>query len=655
MDAAASWERLSDALLGPYEQDIVEGLTGAYRALEGRIEVAYKRAAEGADTFPLRRLLLLREQLEQELSAMQLPPTLRQTVNQALLDGQQSADFWALAEIRKVQQEAKDLTPQQLVELFGQAGSNPDLILSPAMAQQNPSALIAAAQRQNALANYAAGARGSQAFASLNRLVEVDLRGRIIGAVEFHLAQGDSWTQLRKTLQTNVALTKSRAQTVARTEMAAAMVQGSKLRYEAEGIQQVQWQAVGSSRTCGTCAPRHGKVYKLGEVVVPAHPNCRCAVTPWDPKWQELGLIDEQAEAASRAAVLADLEAAGKEPLSGPSPFEKALGLEKAPEALWTPPRVGEKAKAISIPSQPSYAQKLSAQGSAFIRANAPGLQGALGNLQKLDGALKAAKDRATALASAVDIDQKAYKEATTLYARLVDRKSRATAVVTNAMEGLRAKMLKTPLTKPDITRLVQGVDWSGWGTKSRLVKPDTAEFIAMFNGQGFTATTTGSWVKKVVPDTSGRGFNTGDGLVSVRVSNKGNLFHELTHTIEMQRPQMGEAAQEWAAKRAYLSTDKRLPDAIRSRVQDNVRDKPIFKLNELMPQSGYKDHEVVWADEYLDPYMGKYYANKFNGAAATEVWTMAVEHFASPVDMGKLARKHPDLFQMVVGLSQQS
>jgi SPP1 gp7 family putative phage head morphogenesis protein len=339
MDAAASWERLSDALLGPYEQDIVEGLTGAYRALEGRIEVAYKRAAEGADTFPLRRMLLLREQLEQELSAMQLPPTLRQSVNQALLDGQQSADFWALAEIRKVQQEATDLSPQQMVELFGQAGSNPDLILSPAMAQQNPSAMIAAAQRQNALSNYAAGARGSQAFASLNRLVEVDLRGRIIGAVEFHLAQGDGWTQLRKTLQTNVALTKSRAQTVARTEMAAAMVQGSKLRYEAEGIEQVQWQAVGSSRTCGTCAPRHGKVYKLGEVVVPAHPNCRCAVTPWDPKWQELGLIDEQAEAVSRAAVLADLEAAGKEPLSGPSPFEKALGLEQAPEALWTPPR----------------------------------------------------------------------------------------------------------------------------------------------------------------------------------------------------------------------------------------------------------------------------------------------------------------------------
>ncbi|NBS70140.1 hypothetical protein EBT31_14695, partial [bacterium] len=191
--------------------------------------------------------------------------------------------------------------------------------------------------------------------ATLNRLVDVDLRGRIIGAVEFHLAQGDSWRQLRSTLQTSVELTKSRAQTVARTEMAAAMVEGTKLRYEAEGIEQVQWQAVGSSRTCGYCAPRHGKVYKLGDVIAPAHPNCRCTVTPWDPEWVELGLVDPQAEAKARADVLADLEAAGKKPISGPTPFEKALGMEQAPEALWTPPRVGEKVKKQPKPAATAF------------------------------------------------------------------------------------------------------------------------------------------------------------------------------------------------------------------------------------------------------------------------------------------------------------
>lgn len=339
MEAADSWDRLSTALIGPFERDIVQGLTEAYGALEGRIETAYKKALADGSTFPLKRLLLLREQLGQELGALQLPPALQVMVNQALIAGQQAADFWALAELNKVKQTGQNLNPDAAVALLEQASSNAEAILSPAMAQQNPSALIAAAQRQAALGNYAAGAKGAQAFASLNKIAAVDLRGRIIGAVEFHLAQGDSWRQLRKTLQSNVALSQSRAQMVARTEMSAAMVEGSKLRYEAEGISQVQWQAVGSSRTCGYCAPRHGKVYQLGEVVCPAHPNCRCALTPWDERWVELGLVDVEAEAKSRAAVLADLEAAGKEAISGPSPFEKSLGMERAPEALWKPPR----------------------------------------------------------------------------------------------------------------------------------------------------------------------------------------------------------------------------------------------------------------------------------------------------------------------------
>ena len=346
MEPADSWEKLSDALLGPFEREIIDGLTGAYRAMEPRIEQAFKRSLDGGSAMPLQRLLILRQQLGQELSAMRLPPELAQTVNQALLDGQVSSDFWALAELNKVKQEARSLTPEQAAQAFANASTDPSLLLGPGMAQQNPTALIAAAQRQNALANYAAGGRGTQAFAALNRLVDVDLRGRIIGAVEFHLASGDSWRQLRSTLQSSVELTKARAQTVARTEMAAAMVEGTKLRYEAEGIEQVQWQAVGSSRTCGYCAPRHGKVYKLGDVVAPAHPNCRCTVTPWDPEWAELGLVDPQAEAKARADVLADLEAAGKKPISGPSPFEKALGQDTAPEPLWTPGDAIKQAKA---------------------------------------------------------------------------------------------------------------------------------------------------------------------------------------------------------------------------------------------------------------------------------------------------------------------
>ena len=339
MDPAQSWERLSTAISGPFERTITGALVGAYRSLEQRIEIAYKVALEGGSEIPLQRFLILREQLGEILTGLRLPPELQSFVADSLKDGQQAGDLWALAQLGTVQKEAERLGIQQAAQLFADGATDPQAILTPAMARQNPSALIAAAQRQRGLSLYVA----PDAWAALGRVAESDLHGRIIGAVEFHLAQGDSWRSLQKTLTNALGFAEQRAQMIARTEMAAAMVEGTKLRYEAEGIKQVQWQAVGSSRTCGYCAPRHGKVYRLEDVICPAHPACRCVVTPWEKEWLDLELIDAEEEGERRAAVLADLEAAGKKPLTGPSPFEKALGLQKAPEAIWSPPSPSSK------------------------------------------------------------------------------------------------------------------------------------------------------------------------------------------------------------------------------------------------------------------------------------------------------------------------
>jgi SPP1 gp7 family putative phage head morphogenesis protein len=577
-----------------------------------------------------------------------LPPELAQRVNQALLDGQASSDFWALAELNKVKQAARNLTPEQAAQAFADASTDPSLLLGPGMAQQNPTALIAAAQRQNALANYAAGGRGTQAFAALNRLVDVDLRGRIIGAVEFHLASGDSWRQLRSTLQNSVELTKSRAQTVARTEMAAAMVEGTKLRYEAEGIQQVQWQAVGSSRTCGYCAPRHGKVYRLGEVVAPAHPNCRCTVTPWDPEWVELGLVDPQAEAKSRAAVLADLEAAGKKPISGPSPFEKALGMDQAPEALWTPPRVGAAAKAPTQDEPPSQAESLRRKGSELINRVAPQINANESILRKAKTVLAA---RTKDLAEAQTPEAKEAAKAAYLKAIAIVNKSEMKTK--QAMSRLFDEMKKTPLTEKEIKDTVARIDLSKWGTKRDLkkqVKDDVSDFIRLFNGKGFTATSNGvSWVKEIAPDLNGRGFNQGGSYVAVRIQSTGNLFHELMHTVESQRPWMVEAAKEWASSKADSLdvTEKFLK--LRGMESGTRMGKPVFRLADITG-SNYSNAEIAWHDDYLNPYMGKVYDTH----DATEVWTMAVETIASGrAGMMQLHSKHPDLFRMLVGLTQ--
>ncbi len=319
---ADSWERLGDALEGPFERDVLNGLLDAYKAMEPRIEEAYKRALTGAGAFPLRRLLALREELGEGLKELKLPPSLQTKVTEALATGQAASDFWAASILQKVSEGENDFSA----------------VLSPAMAKQNPDALIAAAQRQNILGTYSAGARGSQAFAYMNRLVEVDLRGRIMGAVEFHLAQGDSWQALSKTLKNSMALTRSRAQMVARTEMGAAMAEGTKLRYEREGIEYVQFISTRSSSTCSYCAWRHGNVYERATVIIKLHPNCRCTVVPWKPEWEEKGLTDPQADAKQKEAILEKLEKSGKKPNFGPAPFERSVGLEKPQKPYWEPP-----------------------------------------------------------------------------------------------------------------------------------------------------------------------------------------------------------------------------------------------------------------------------------------------------------------------------
>ena len=334
MTAGDSWEKLSDAIDGPFERDIVDGLVNGFKALEPRIELAYKKAVLGAGEYPLRRLLTLRQELGQQLSGLQVSGTSQKKILKALAEGQKAADEWAKAGLYK-----KD--PKK----FGNLGIG----LTPGMAQQNPEALIAAAQRTHALSNYALGAKGSQTIALINKISDTDLRGRIMGAVEFHLAQGDSWRNLEKTLKDSLEFAKNRAETVARTEMASAMVEGAKMRYQEEGIEYVQWNATGSSRTCGYCAPREGKVYELGKTVCPAHPNCRCALTPWDPDWQELGIASAEEDAKQRDEVLEELEAAGKKPINSASPFERALGLEEPPGVIWEPSAITKKPKKFSF------------------------------------------------------------------------------------------------------------------------------------------------------------------------------------------------------------------------------------------------------------------------------------------------------------------
>ena len=87
---------------------------------------------------------------------------------------------------------------------------------------------------------------------------------------------------------------------------------------------------------------------------------------------------------------------------------------------------------------------------------------------------------------------------------------------------------------------------------------------------------------------------------------------------------------------------------------------KPVYKLKSITGNRGYRDKELAFVDKYKDAYMGKIYdmydysepfiKGKIN---PSEVLTMSVQEFSDPKLMGKLYRTHPELFELVVGMSR--
>ena len=73
---------------------------------------------------------------------------------------------------------------------------------------------------------------------------------------------------------------RNRAETVARTETHIAAGEARERTFRRIGVGFVRWVATADDRVCEWCAPRMGSLYYSGGVKTPAHPNCRCALSP---------------------------------------------------------------------------------------------------------------------------------------------------------------------------------------------------------------------------------------------------------------------------------------------------------------------------------------------------------------------------------------
>ena len=155
--------------------------------------------------------------------------------------------------------------------------------------------------------------------------------------VEQGLLQGWGTRRVQGLLEQELGVTKSKAETLARTEIMSALSTATQERYEKNGIEWAIWAVTPSESLCGWCAERNGQAYEVGTVSIPAHPNCRCMWIPVKRRWLEQGLIDGAEYGEFRDRTLAELDAQGTRRQTGPTYWEKKAGLTEAPTPVWRP------------------------------------------------------------------------------------------------------------------------------------------------------------------------------------------------------------------------------------------------------------------------------------------------------------------------------
>ena len=104
----------------------------------------------------------------------------------------------------------------------------------------------------------------------------------------------------------NIMGLKQRTELIARSEIANAYVDAQKASAARNGFTYGRWIATKDERTCPVCASRHGRIYRLDQMVGTLHPRCRCSLSPVstdaveesDPKLRAVLLRDDYWEKA---------------------------------------------------------------------------------------------------------------------------------------------------------------------------------------------------------------------------------------------------------------------------------------------------------------------------------------------------------------------
>ena len=168
--------------------------------------------------------------------------------------------------------------------------------------------------------------------------------------IEQGLIRGWGSKRVQALLRAEVGVTKSKAETIVRTEVMSSYNSAAKTRYKGV-VRYGTWLSVPSEALCTFCAAKNGNTFRLDRMIIPAHPRCRCTILPSDPEWRDMGLTDEEFLEEYHQQGLDALKERGLKPNYGLTPFEKAAKLKSPPKPAWGPSKRKPKTKPAPKPT----------------------------------------------------------------------------------------------------------------------------------------------------------------------------------------------------------------------------------------------------------------------------------------------------------------
>ena len=242
-------------------------------------------------------------------------------------------------------------------------------------------------------------------------------------------------------------------------------------------------------------------------------------------------------------------------------------------------------------------------------------------------------------------------------------------------METLRNKMLETNLSDAQVDKFIKNTKITSWKAPQKTqIRGYLNEYIRMFNGNGFVDSANGVPAITKIGKAKRGSCKFWEGSLTTQFKSsmfgtpttvsKSTTFHEITHAVEVANPKLNKFMQSWRTNKGFTDKEKIRANMVRKEAMSVYSPsqrvgKPVYRLKDITSIK-YDPREDALVNDYLDAYMGKVYSaydfKRFGIAEkieATESLTMTVERFADPQKMGALYKQHPELFELIVGMSR--